>query len=524
MASKNRVPVRGSYRLPVAGFRAVGAANPNQQIEVTVTLHPKTPIDASLTERMGATTPQARNMRSRSEIEQQFAATPESIAKVENFAREHNLKVVSKDPTSRAVVLSGSVSDFSNAFDVSLQRFENHGYSYRGRTGSVHIPEDLQDAVESVLGLDDRPQVHPHFRYRQHQQGPQAMTMGQSHTPDEIARLYNFPTPEDGTGQCIALIELGGGYKPEDLVNYFQRLSISEPAVTAVGVDHAGNRPTGDPNGADGEVVLDIEVAGAVAPGAKIVVYFAPNTDRGFLDAINAAIHDKNHQPSIISISWGSAESSWTPQATRAFDRVFQVAAAMGITVCCASGDDGSSDRVNDGRDHVDFPSSSPFVLACGGTRMDASGARITESVWNEGAGRGASGGGFSVDFPVPSWQSAVNQNRGRGVPDIAGDADPDTGYSILVDGVFQTVGGTSAVAPLWAGLIARMNQVMGAPLGYINPLLYGPLAGDCNDVTQGDNGSFSAGAGWDPCTGWGSPNGTKLLAGLGAKRSAIAA
>lgn len=521
MPKKNRVPLRGSYRQPVSGFHASGPANSLQQIEVTVTLNPKNPIDTSSISGLSIA---GRPSRSREEIAQQFATPPESIAKVEAFAREHNLKVVKADPISRTVVLSGSVGDFSNAFEVDLQKFENQGFSYRGRTGPVHVPEDLQDVIESVLGLDDRPQAHPHFRHQKQMTGLRPANSARSYSPDEVARLYDFPTSVDGTGQCIALIELGGGYKPEDIANYFTQLKIAEPVVTSVPVDGGTNSPTGDPNGPDGEVMLDIEVAGAAAPGAKIAVYFAPNTDAGFLGAINAAIHDKNYQPSIISISWGSAEPNWTSQAMNAFESTFQVAAAMGITICVASGDDGSTDGVNDGREHVNFPASCPYALACGGTRLESSGTSITETVWNDGPGQGATGGGYSADFPTPNWQGTVNSYRGRGVPDVAGDADPETGYTVLVDGMLQIIGGTSAVAPLWAALIARLNQALGTPLGYINPTLYSTLSSTFNDVTQGNNGAFSAQIGWDPCTGWGSPNGTKLMAALGAKRSVTAA
>jgi kumamolisin len=233
----------------------------------------------------------------------------------------------------------------------------------------------------------------------------------------------------------VAIIELGGGFKLADLDTYFKGLGVSTPSVVAVSVDHATNSPTNDANGPDGEVMLDVEVIGAIAPQANVVVYFAPNTDAGFLDAITTAIHDTTHKPSVISISWGGPESSWTAQAMTAMDDAFQAAATMGITVCAASGDNGSSDGVNDGSDHVDFPASSPFALACGGTSLKASGSSISsEVVWNDGANGGASGGGVSNFFALPSWQTGLNavNNKGqstvlakRGVPDVAGNADP---------------------------------------------------------------------------------------------------
>jgi kumamolisin len=347
-----------------------------------------------------------------------------------------------------------------------------------------------------------------------------------------VAKLYNFPSGVDGTGQCIGIIELGGGQTVRDLRLYFQKLGIAMPQVTSIPVNGRRNLPTGNPNGPDGEVMLDIEVAGAVAPGAKIAVYYAPNTNQGFLRAIARAVHDKVNRPSIISISWGSPEASWTQQALNAFNSLFEAAGHMGVTVCAAAGDGGSSDGVPGRLAHVDFPASSPYVLACGGTRLESSGGSITgESVWNDGPTGGAGGGGISDYFPLPAWQvnegvpPSINPgNRvGRGLPDIAGNADENTGYRIRVDGVNTVIGGTSAVAPLSAGLIALINEKLGTPVGYLNPLLYGRLGkgGAFHDITKGNNdmtgqvGGYKSAVGWDPCSGFGSPDGGAMLAGL---------
>src|SRR5260370_4701316 len=319
-------------------------------------------------------------------------------------------------------------------------------------------------------------------------------------------------------------MDVGGGYRPADLQKYFSEIRTTLPQVSSVSVDHGRNHPTGDPNGPDGEVMLDIEVAGAIAPGAKIVVYFAPNTDMGFLDAITTAIQDHNNKPSIISISWGGPESSWSHQSMTAFDQAFQAAAAMGITVCVASGDDGSSDGVGDHTDHVDFPASSPYCLACGGTNLQASSGSITsETVWNDGANGGATGGGVSSLFALPPYQGGLHLTKTggrtqapqkRGVPDVCAVADPQTGYEVRVDGHDTIIGGTSAVAPLWAGLIARINSAKASPVGFINPHLY-IQTGALRDVTRGNNGDFAAAAGWDGCTGLGSPNGQKVAAAV---------
>jgi kumamolisin len=330
------------------------------------------------------------------------------------------------------------------------------------------------------------------------------------------------------------LIELGGGFRRRDLRRFFTGIGVEQPSVQAVSVAGARNRPT-SPDSADGEVMLDIEVVGAVAPGAKIVVYFAPNTNRGFLRAVNAAIHDTVHQPSIISISWGGPESTWSLLDMHSLDQVFQAAAALGISVFVAAGDDGSTDGVEGTTPNVDFPASSPFVTACGGTRLVvAADNSITETVWNDGPGSGT-GGGISAVFPPPDYQSGPGivvppsldptVGPGRGVPDIAGNADPATGYAIRVDAVDMVIGGTSAVAPLWAGLFACFNQGLGRSVGFANPLLYSVISatpGALRDVVTGNNdttgrlGGYAARPGWDPCTGLGTPaDAGKILGAL---------
>jgi kumamolisin len=520
-----RNPLKGSERKPLPGARAVGNADPTERLEVSVLLRRRN--GAALTERVQklARRENAGGHLSRQQFEAQFSADADDIAAVKKFAQAHGLVVVQEHPGRRTVVLSGTVAQFDAAFGVELQRFQYAGGSYRGRIGAVQLPDELKDIVEAVLGLDNRPAAKPHFRRRPspgnvhwHANAGDST----SFTPLQLASLYDFPIG-NGQGECVAIIELGGGERPADLSTYFSGLGIqTAPNVTAVSVDHGKNQPTGDPNGPDGEVMLDIEVVGAIAPGANIAVYFAPNTDAGFLDAITTAAHDTTNKPSIISISWGGPESSWTQQAMTAFDSAFQAAAAMGITVCVASGDSGSSDGLNDGANHVDFPASSPNVLACGGTHLQASGTTITgESVWNDGAQGGAGGGGVSGFFALPAWQNGLQVtltaggNRAlamRGVPDVSGDADPESGYDVRIDGTDTVIGGTSAVAPLWAGLIARINSARGSPVGFINPQLYAAPS-DLNDVTTGNNGSYAAGPGWDACTGLGSPDGSKIAA-----------
>lgn len=505
--------IEGSARSLPTHVRRVGPVDPQEHVEVSVYL--KAPGADDLTQIVNQ-----GGRLSREEYLKRFGASPVDLARVRAFAQDHGLTVVQEDAAARRVVLAGTVAALSAAFQTELHRYEIPGDGrFRGRSGPLHVPDDLYPIIDGVFGLDNRPQVRPQFRI--FRPGIGALATANAFAPTQLAAPYSFPTDADGTGQCIALIELGGGYVQSDLQTYFQNtLNITMPNVTSVSVDGATNSPEGTPNGADGEVDLDIEVAGALAPGATIAVYFAPNTDQGFLDAITQATHDTTNNPSVISISWGSAEANWTAQSLQAMDQAFQAAAALGITVCAAAGDSGSSDGVSDGKAHVDFPASSAYVLGCGGTSLTATGSTISsEVVWNNGNGS-ATGGGISDSFALPTWQSeahiptSVNDGHvGRGVPDVAGNADPQTGYQVYVDGQSAVFGGTSAVAPLWAGLLARLNQKLGKSVGFLNPTLYKVSA--LNDITSGNNGSYSAGPGWDACTGFGSPDGTKLLAAL---------
>ena len=502
-----RLPNTG--RPAPAGAQPVGAPAPDEAVRLTVIVRRRNPL------------PPPGTIRVRRE---HFAATygayPADLQAVADFASAEGLTVISTHPARRTVMLSGTVAAATRVFGAELQVYEQAGRRFRARTGSLHIPAEFQDIIEGVFGFDERPQARAHFRVRT----AAAAAAEQSFTPPQVAQLYAYPAGATGAGQTIALIELGGGYQQSDLDSFFSSLNLATPVVTALSVDSATNQPTGDPNSADGEVLLDIEVAGSIAPGAAIAVYFAPNTDQGFLDAVTTAVHDQTTHPNVISISWGGPESSWTSQAMQSFDQAFQDAIALGVMVCVAAGDSGFTDGVSDGKAHVDFPASSPNVLACGGTTLTAAnGAIKKEVVWNDGSGDGT-GGGVSEVFPLPSYQQSASVPAslntgfaGRGVPDVAGDADPNTGYQVVVDGQSAVVGGTSAVAPLWAGLIALLNQQLGKSVAFLNNAIYvAPLSSaGFHDVTSGTNGAYSAGPGWDACTGWGSPDGTALLAGL---------
>jgi kumamolisin len=516
MSAAERVPVPGSERQIDPGHRRIGDVDPRDDVQLTVYVRPQAPAD--WVDEEAARPPGERRRLSREEWARAHGASPDDIAAVRSFAEGAGLTVTGVEPARRAIHLRGPLDAVAAAFGAQMEgRFApaEGAPAYRGRRGPLTVPAPLGDVITGVFGIDDRPQARAQMR--------RAAAAATSFTPVQIADAYAFPASATGQGETVGILELGGGFSTSDLQTYFTGLGLSTPAVTAVGVDGATNSPGVD-QGADGEVMLDIEVVGAVAPGAKIVVYFAPNTDQGFIDGLSTAVHDSAHAPSVVSISWGQSEDAWSGQARAQMEQVLTEAGAMGVTVTVAAGDNGSTDNVGDGRQHVDFPASAPHALACGGTSLRLSGATIaSESVWND-TGDGATGGGVSRQFPLPSYQSDAKVpdnvdtgSPGRGVPDVCGDADTQTGYGIRVDGSDETIGGTSAVAPLWAGLIARLNEHVGAPLGFAQPRLY-PLLGTAafHDISQGDNGSYRAGPGWDACTGLGSPDGTALASALG--------
>lgn len=453
----------------------------------------------------------------------EIGADPAELATATETLAGLGVQILAADGPSRLIRIAGPAALLSRVFGTELEQVSSRSADgstavHRHRTGGLSVPVPLAGIVTAVLGLDDRPQA----RSQAHIAAASAVSV--SYTPLQLAEIYRFPAGTDGGGQTIAIIELGGGFTQSELDTYFIGLGISGPNVTAVGVDGAANQPGQDPQGADGEVLLDIEVAGALSPGAELVVYFAPNTDAGFLDAVSSAVH-ASPTPAAISISWGQSEDDWTAQALHALDGVFADAVTLGSTVTAAAGDSGSSDGATDRRDHADFPASSPNVLACGGTSLLAdatSGTVSAETVWNDGTAGGSTGGGVSDVFARPVWQAAAGvpskPGGGRGVPDVAANADPQTGYQVLVAGTAAVYGGTSAVAPLWAALIARLAQATGRSFGLLAAQLYqgvaaGQPARGFRDVTSGDNGSYSAGPGWDACTGLGSPDGTALQA-----------
>ena len=530
----------GSTKKPVRNARVVDERPSDEEITVTIRVRRRRALPQKITRQL-----------TYAEYAARYGASESDLDKVAAFAASVRLNVIERDAAKRKIAVRGNVTDVQAAFGTRLRTYAAQSGEYRGREGSLSVPSSLAKIVTGVFGLDNRRVAKPHFRATKLSAneivgaGAAAAPQLVAHAlgtiafkPTELAHRYGFPSKATGKGQTIAILELGGGFRPSELKTYFKSIGVKPPVVDVATFPGSGtNKPGTDPfasNNPDIEVMLDIEIAAAIAPGARTIVYFAPNASgHSFITVLAAAIHDAHNKPSVISISWGGAENTSAPQFEHDMNDLLETAAHLGITVCVASGDNGSADFALDewdGRAHVDFPASSPFALACGGTRIQPN-ATPDEIVWHPGPNDGT-GGGVSSIFARPDYQKNVNVPKRknpagparRGVPDVAGDAAQESGYRVLCDGQtfpdaangVAAVGGTSAVAPLWAGLIARLNEALGKRVGFIHPMLY-RLAGSpaFGDIRKGNNGDYKAAKGWDPCTGLGVPNGQALLAAL---------
>jgi kumamolisin len=343
--------------------------------------------------------------------------------------------------------------------------------------------------------------------------------------PTEVAALYGIPLDRDVSHLCAGIVAGGGGYQPDDLAAALNAMGRKPPTVIDQSVGGVTNQ-FGGGTIYDKEIALDLQVLAAVLAGARIVVYFAGNTAEALANAIEQAVRDEINRPQVLSVSWGSPEFYWTAPRREVVSAALCDAARLGITVVAAAGDQLATCGMSDGKAHVWFPASSPYVLAVGGTAVTLAGGAInSETVWNEGA-IGA-GGGISDNYPVPDFQlqaklpaSVNNGHSGRGVPDVAALAAKSPGYRIVVGGSEMAKDGTSAATPLWAGLIAMAKGARGTPLGLVAPHLY-EAPELMRPITSGNNREngigYVASAGWNACAGLGAPRGADIIAALAA-------
>ena len=564
-SSKKSVKIpESAFLLPdrVRKIGSLASGEMTQEIDVTVLVRP---VRASAKlpdiEELGSRMPSERQHLSISEYETLTRATRKDLNLVAKFARSNGLTVVETHQAERRVNLSGTPEAFEAAFNIRFEKYERvSGETFRGYDKPVSVPAELGPVVEGVLGLDDFShdvsRIDSKFYPQRRKRRGRNVTRLQTYTAFELADLYNFPPWLDGRGQCIGVISMAGGYRKSDIQGYFKRHKMPMPTV----VDN-GENIVSTSIAANLEVTLDIQVAGSIAPGARIVVYFAKQkgltTPDKWCEVIKRAVKDKKNKPSVLSISWGNSERNWQPSYVRAINNLLEGAVHMGITTCVASGDWGAmlpvGNNMLDTQANVSFPASSPNVLSVGGSTLIKKRGGLDEVVWNTLAKKiqfetnegvqpwsgGATTGGVSTYCKLPDWQKqadvpkydqfkykdgelkALSSFSGRGVPDVAANADfIQSNYEFYFNGVPWVGGGTSAATPLWAGLIARINQGLRRRVGLVNPLLYqlqlaedGPL----RPITQGNNGYYWADSrrGWNPCTGLGTPDGTRLLEAL---------
>jgi kumamolisin len=507
-------------------------------------LSPDTPIDVTVALAGSALPePSATSPISREELEREHGTDQKTIARVTEVLERFGLSVDEASPLTRSLRVSGSAAQMEAAFHPSLATYTSPDQGeFRGREGELQIPAELAGMISGIFGLDERRVA----RRRSTAKAPLSKPV----SPAELSSHYNFPSAE-GVKQTVAIAEFGGGYFAEDLTAFCSKQGTPVPAVTAVGVNGAQVLTLADIEKLPQqkrteqledsvEVNMDVQIVAGLVPGAEVIVYFAAFDQQGWVDLLNEVIAGEPTPAVTVSVSWGLAEddAGWSKAARKAIDERLQAAAALGITVCVAAGDDGSADQETDGRAHVDFPASSPHVLAVGGTMFQAA----EDVVWWEkpgertNSGGGATGGGVSVEFPRPSWQdvtiTSLNAGSidGRVVPDVAALAGPPF-YDLVFMGKDSPNGGTSAATPTWAALIALLAGNAEHPWkpAFLAPQLYANSPGStetvgaagCTDVTTGDNTSstlgkgYAAGSGFDAVSGWGVPDGTALLAAL---------
>jgi kumamolisin len=525
--TQSHVTLAGTGRRMRPDAVRVGDVDPSTPIEVTVTLP-------------GPDLPEPTETISREELERSYSPSQAQVDSVVQTLQDLGLTVKAASALTRSVTVEGTAAQMEQIFRPGMGIYENAAQGrFRGREGELHVVPELEGKITAVLGFDER---------RVARRATQAPAAAQATRPPlgpaDLESHYNFPAG-DAAGQRVAIAEFGGGYFVEDLeafcqaqqrpVPSVQAVSVGAPALTLQQIAQLPKQQRNQQLEISVEVMMDVEIVAGLCPGADIVVYFAPFTQKGWVDMINRLISDP---PAVaLSISWGLPEDSgdFSLAALHAIDLRFQQAALLGITPCISAGDDGSGDQMDDGRAHVNFPASSPNVLAVGGTELDGQ----NEVVWWDPPGRrtpsggGSTGGGVSVVFPRPAWQTthvaSLNPGAidGRIVPDIAALAGEPL-YDLIFLGQSSPNGGTSASAPLWASLLARIRaaQPPGHPVKFLAPLLY--TSGGQNghprgaqamrDVTTGDNTStppgkgYTAGVGFDAVTGWGVPDGERLM------------
>ncbi|MEH2563000.1 S53 family peptidase [Bradyrhizobium sp. AZCC 2289] len=531
-----KVALEGSYRAEPEGATYVGDVDPDQRIVITVHLKRRSP-DQFQPGSAGDLARLSKPITRRALSAQRRRTHARAAARIRKLAKANHVTVRSFDLAQRIVVLEATARTLAEVLGATLRIYDDGRDRFRARVGQLMIPRAIAPWTRAILGFDTRPFAARPVNFVRPLAGAGS---GPGLWPTEVAALYGIPLDHDVSSVCVGIVALGGGYLASDLAKALDGMQRTAPRIIdkSVVVDtpaaEDGSVPAANGNNfgggtvSDQEIALDLQILAGLLPKARIVVYFAGNTTQSLVGAINAAIFDDVNRPQVLSVSWGSAEKFWSDSARDAMQAVLADAKRLQVTVLFAAGDELATGGLTDGRAHVWFPASSPYALSCGGTSPTpaAGGTGVSaEAVWNDGSS--GTGGGISDAFPVPAYQSdlalppSVNDGaRRRGVPDVAGAAAGTPGYRIVLNGAEVIKDGTSAVAPLWAGLIAIANARRGAPLGFVNSTLYANPS-SFRQIEQGNNRvggkGYDAGPGWNACTGLGVPNGADIIAALAA-------
>lgn len=557
--------LQGSDHHPPAGSRQLGPVDSGERLSITVLVRRRTdgePLPAAETATSEFLTPS--QPLSAQSFTDRYGADQGDVDRVTAFLTGHGLHIDDVNLAARMIMASGTAAQVESAFQVELHRYEHppmtdrtgttQSYEFRGHDGFTSIPTSLTGVITGVFGLDNR------WVTKRHNSGDPPNTT--TTTVPEVVRLYGWPT-SSAAGQTIGIFSAvasgSGGYNGSDIQQYFSALpaSYQMPKIIDVSADGSANNP----DAPDGETTQDICIAASVAQGAVIAVYFNAGDENGWVRAINRAVHPQgtDPKPAVFSTSFYISNGDDQPTLTKegitsafveAVQNVLADAAQRGVTFCIASGDAGTASRLNDGKAHVPFPEGDPWVLCCGGTTVgNIRGESFDEYVWNDEMTipatppvtvDGATGGGVSDMFALPAYQQqagvpkSVNDGHvGRGIPDVAANASYNSGYyPVYCRGNNPNPfagNGTSASAPLYAGLVAVLCASLGRPLGFINPTLYSlgslrssvfrGIVGPPGPANNGFNGvpGYPAGSGWNACTGWGVAT-AELLPQLRAK------
>jgi kumamolisin len=533
--TRQKVALAGSYRAEPEGATYVGDVDPDERIVITVHLKRRS-SDKFQPGSAGDLARLSKPITRRALSVQRRRTHARAAARIRKLAKANHVTVRSFDLAQRIVVLEATARTLAEVLGATLRIYDDGRNRFRARIGRLMIPKEIAPWTRAILGFDTRP-----FETRSADLVRPLAGAGDGPGlwPTEVAALYGIPLDHDVSSVCVGIIALGGGYLTSDLAKALDGMRRTAPRVVdkSVVVDTpapedgavpASGNNFGGGTVSDQEIALDLQILAGLLPKAKIVVYFAGNTTQSLVGAINAAIFDDVNRPQVLSVSWGSAEKFWSDSARDAMQAVLADAKRLQVTVLFAAGDELATGGLTDGKAHVWFPASSPYALSCGGTSPTpgAGGTSVNaEIVWNDGAS--GTGGGISDGFPVPAYQKGLalppSVNDGavrRGVPDVAGAATGTPGYRIVLNGAEVIKDGTSAVAPLWAGLIAIANARRGTPLGFVNSALYANAA-LFRQIVQGNNRvggkGYDAGPGWNACTGLGVPNGAGIIAALAA-------